>query len=909
MKKIFIIFAFLLSAFNVFADGLSANDVTLKNDDTANLDINLDNASSDIVGLQFNINLSEGITPMMDGDKVVITPSNRLNGSYSLRGKKMAAGSYLFTFLSNERTPIEGNSGTLFSITLQNSASLADGTYRAVISDVTITDLNGYEQMAANAESRITVVHSYKLTYYVDGAKYKEISYDFGDAITPEQVPTKEGYTFSGWSEIPATMPARDVEVTGSFAINKYKVTFISDGTVIKEEMLEFGSEITAPANPTKVGHTFTEWNPAVDATVPAHDVTYTAQFSANQYTITFDTDGGSAVAPITQNYSTAITKPANPVKQGYTFAGWNPAIPETMPAENMTIKALWTVNSYKLTYKVDGAVYKELSYDYGDAITPEADPTKEGYTFSGWSEIPATMPAHDVEVNGSFTMNMYTIKFVNEDGSVLQSSEVEYGATPVYSGATPTKSATAEYSYTFAGWTPEIVTVTADATYTATYTSTSNQYTLTYKVDGAVYKEYTLSYGDAITPEAEPTKEGYTFSGWSEIPTTMPAHDVEVTGSFTKGAYKLTYFVDGAKYKELSYDYGDAITPEAEPTKEGYTFSGWSEIPATMPAHDVEVNGSFTINMYTIKFVNEDGTVLQSSEAEYGATPVYSGATPTKASTAEYSYTFAGWTPEIVTVTADATYTATYTSTSNQYTLTYKVDGDVYKEYTLNYGDAITPEAEPTKERHTFSGWSEIPATMPAHDVEVTGTFEINVADVLAPVVEEGTDITEENAEDITEFKLTLNEVETIEVNEDASAELLIDGVLSGTASKDDISVSDGVITIKFNYIDNEENAPDKTKAFRKSVARAAEDEVSVEVIIAAGSFNINGENVTENISYSYTAPASVAEEIEENLSSVIHGIAAAEHATKVYNLKGIRVSKNQKGIVIKNGKTFFVK
>lgn len=533
MKKIFVIFAFLLSAFTAFADGLSANDVTLKNDETANLEINLDNASSDIiVGLQFNINLSAGITPVMEGDKVVITPSNRLNGSYSLRGKKMADGSYLFTFLSNERTPIEGNSGTLFSITLQNSASLADGTYRAVISDVTITDLNGYEQMAANAESCITVVHSYKLTYYVDGAKYKEISYDFGDAIPPEQ-----------------------------------------------------------------------------------------------------------------------------------------------------------------------------------------------------------------------------------------------------------------------------------------------------------------------------------------------------------------------------------------EPTKEGYTFSGWSEIPATLPAHDVEVNGSFTINMYTIKFVNEDGTVLQSSEAEYGAIPVYSGSTPTKASTAEYSYTFAGWTPEIVAAKADATYTATYTSTSNQYTLTYKVDGDVYKEYTLNYGDAITPEAEPTKERHTFSGWSEIPATMPAHDVEVTGTFEINVADVLAPVVEEGTDITEENAEDITEFKLTLNEVETIEVNEDASAELLIDGVLSGTASKDDISVSDGVITIKFNYIDNEENAPDKTKAFRKSVARAAEDEVSVEVIIAAGSFNINGENVTENISYSYTAPASVAEEIEENLSSVIHGIAADEYSSKVYNLKGIRVSKNQKGIVIKNGKTFFVK
>lgn len=183
------------------------------------------------------------------------------------------------------------------------------------------------------------------------------------------------------------------------------------------------------------------------------------------------------------------------------------------------------------------------------------------------------------------------------------------------------------------------------------------------------------------------------------------------------------------------------------------------------------------------------------------------------------------------------------------------------------------------------------------------------NVIYVISPVVEEGMDINEENAEDITEFKLALNEVKTFEVNEDASAELLIDGVLKGTAGKDDISEEDGVVTIKFNFIDNEEGARAKLMAFWKSVARAAEGEVSVEVIIAAGSFNINGEDVTEDISYSYTAPASVAEEIEENLSSVIHGIAADKDSIKVYNLNGVRVSKNQKGIVIKKGKVFFVK
>ena len=173
-------------------------------------------------------------------------------------------------------------------------------------------------------------------------------------------------------------------------------------------------------------------------------------------------------------------------------------------------VKGTLTINPgvYKLTYMVDGEVYKTYDVVYDTKITAEAEPTKEGYTFSGWSEIPATMPAYDVTVTGSFSINSYK---------------------------------------------------------------------LTYTVDGEVYKTYDIEYGATITPEAEPTKEGYNFSGWSEIPATMPAHDVTVTGSFSKGQYKLIYMVDGQTYKTISYDYGDAITPEPAPIREGYTFSGWT--------------------------------------------------------------------------------------------------------------------------------------------------------------------------------------------------------------------------------------------------------------------------------------------------------------------------------------------
>lgn len=136
-------------------------------------------------------------------------------------------------------------------------------------------------------------------------------------------------------------------------------------------------------------------------------------------------------------------------------------------------------------------------------------------------------------------------------------------------------------------------------------------EYTLTYKVDGKNYKSYKMKYGSKITPEAAPTKEGYSFSGWSEIPTTMPAKDVTIKGSFTINKYKLKYLVDGVEYKTQEIEYGTKITPEAAPEKEGYTFSGWSEIPESMPAKDVIVTGSFKETTGIISVVSDSPGAL----------------------------------------------------------------------------------------------------------------------------------------------------------------------------------------------------------------------------------------------------------------------------------------------------------
>ena len=211
----------------------------------------------------------------------------------------------------------------------------------------------------------------------------------------PEETPAKiSGGTFNG-------------EVIGA-----YTVTFQSEGGSEVASQIRANTPADQPADPTKEGYTFigwyngeSEWNFKTPVTA---DLTLTAKWQINQYTITFDTAGGSEVPSITQDYGTAITAPANPTKTGYTFAGWDKTIPTTMPAGDMTITARWQVNQYTITFKPEnGGQDIVIKQDYGTAITAPANPTKTGYTFAGWDKtIPSTMPAGDMTITARWTEN-----------------------------------------------------------------------------------------------------------------------------------------------------------------------------------------------------------------------------------------------------------------------------------------------------------------------------------------------------------------------------------------------------------------------------------------------------------------------------------------------------------------------
>ena len=183
-------------------------------------------------------------------------------------------------------------------------------------------------------------------------------------------------------------------------------VTYKDGDSEYAKQVLPSGTLAMRPDAPAATpGYTFGGWNKA-DGTAwdyasdkVTDNITLYAKWAANTYTITFDTAGGSEIAPITQDYGTVITAPEAPTREGYTFIGWDKAIPTTMPAENMTVTAQWEINQYTITFDTNGgSEIAPITQDYGTAITAPADPTREGYTFIGWDmEIPTTMPAENI--------------------------------------------------------------------------------------------------------------------------------------------------------------------------------------------------------------------------------------------------------------------------------------------------------------------------------------------------------------------------------------------------------------------------------------------------------------------------------------------------------------------------------
>ena len=482
------------------------------------------------------------------------------------------------------------------------------------------------------------------------------------------------------------SVPADVTALTVQWTDPTYAVTLHPNGGTINngnvtEYIYGVGATLPTADDMTYTGHTFKGWydnegltgDPvtAIGGTEMGNKE-YWAKWEINQYTITFDTAGGSEIAPITQDYGTAVTAPEPPAKPGYTFTGWNPALPATMPAENLTVTAQWTVNQYTITFDTaDGSAIAPITQDYGTAITAPAAPTREGYTFTGWDKtIPATMPAGDMTITAQWTVNQYTITYDLDGGTAEGNPDTYTVETDAFTLKNPTRP-----GYTFTGWSGTgltgednlTVTIPKGSTGNRSYTAhwSLNTYSITYDLNGGTASGNPTSYTveSATITLNQPTKTGYTFTGWSgtdltgedNLTVTIPAGstgDRSYTAHWSLNTYSITYDLDGgtASGNPDFYTVESSTITLNPPTRTGYTFIGWSgtdlsgsdNLTVTIPAGSIG-NRSYiahwSLNTYSITYDLDGGTALGNPDFYTVESSAITLNEPTKA-----GYVFTGW-------------------------------------------------------------------------------------------------------------------------------------------------------------------------------------------------------------------------------------------------------------------------
>lgn len=560
MKKYLLLFLFSMVAAISFAQKEAEcyvdGSLRAKLGETVSLSLQLRN-NFNVVGMQFKLVLPEGVSFK------TIKNSTRVTDGMTIGKVNLPAGNGVsFTVETDGNVWFGGTDGEIFNITLQVDANAELGQKSISFKDISCAfnenDIID-EITQRNFEVSLTIYDTYNVSATSADEAMGSVAItpngevENGTSVTATAT-ANDGYSFVNWTNAEGTEVSTEnpytfelvapVALTANFQAIKYPVVFKNGEEVVQEGNLDYASVITAPKNPTKEGYTFLGWFAGETqfvegATVPVGGITYEAKWQINQYTITFDTDGGSEIDPITQDYASAITAPENPAKTGYTFKAWDKEIPANMPAENITIKAIWQINQYTVTFDSNGGTeVAPITQDYASEITAPENPTRVGYEFAGWDkEIPATMPAEDMTITAQWTAKKFIYTFnKKDDKSNVASDVIEIEQTFDADVVMPTDEQLEWEGHTFEKYVetvPEKVTEDGEKTFTAQYSI--NTYKVTYYLNDEVVNVAEVKYGEAI-PAYEPTvEEGMKFDGWQEeIPAVMPAYDLEIHGTTT---------------------------------------------------------------------------------------------------------------------------------------------------------------------------------------------------------------------------------------------------------------------------------------------------------------------------------------------------------------------------------------
>ena len=391
------------------------------------------------------------------------------------------------------------------------------------------------------------IINNYIVTFMNDSSVLVNTSLEYDAVISYPQNPTKPGYTFKDWSPKPNRVPANDVVIKATWTANVYTVTFNGNGGTLSQFSKEvvFDSPYGELPVATRSGYTFDGWytqkekgdkvDEKTTVGIPSEHTLY-AQWAVNKYTVTFMNDI-QVLKSETLEYNTPINYPQDPTKTGYSFIGWTPN-PEKMPAYHVTITAMWSINSYKITFVNEDKVIKTDTLEYNTVISYPPAPTKTGYKFSGWSPNPERTPGSNTTIKATWEPSEIVVTFDGRGGTPSAPFKKvtfmgKYGDLP-----------TAEQEgHSLANWfikreageqllTPNTQVETPED-HTAYARWTINSYTVTFDYGNGTTTKKVFQYNKTINYPENLTREGYTFNGWEPNPERMPGNDITVVAQW----------------------------------------------------------------------------------------------------------------------------------------------------------------------------------------------------------------------------------------------------------------------------------------------------------------------------------------------------------------------------------------
>lgn len=529
-----------------------------------------------------------------------------------------------------------------------------------------------------------------------DGPDWKSIPY--GAKLTePSVKPHADGYIFDGWYEEAecinkyefTTMPPYEVRVFAKWLPIEYAIRWMDGDRILRLDMYYFGDMPEYEDVPEKRGYRFSGWDPEVQKV--SEEVSYSAVYEKLPelwHTVTFDSRGGSAVAPAEVFIGDTVNRPADPVKDAYIFEGWYTDETcstefdfDTPITEDLSLFAKWVPMQVQITWKDGDTTLRTDDVDFGTLPVYGEAPVKAGFAFTGWNPT-VTIANSDATYTATWQRTIegyHVVTFDAQGGSGIAAATVADGEA-VAKPADPVRA-----GYTFEAWylnsagsgdaydfsTP----VTANLMLYAKWSENpAVLYTVSWKMDDGSLIDTTSVKAGEMPVHGSPAKDGYIFIGWE--PDLAPVTgDITYTAQFeqrTPDKAAVMFNTDGGSFVETQVVVkGQTASRPANPVKSGYRFVGWYADAAAANEFDFDAAVTADITVYakwekvdgrefTITWTDWNGNLLAAVQVEEGGLPVYPNAKPRRS-----GYSFTGWDKDITLAYSDTTYKATYVKTS----------------------------------------------------------------------------------------------------------------------------------------------------------------------------------------------------------------------------------------------------